>query len=560
MNLASVGTQHRKQTQDRDANQVEMSTAEVMVKYLAAAGVRHIFGFPGDPNLDLIEAARVEGFDMILARREGTAAFMAEAYGMLTGRPGVCMSTLGPGSTSLVNGVANAFGDKVPMIAISGYPSRKREPYFTHQMVDHHRLFAPITKWAVTITPDTAAIVMRKALRIAMAERPGPVHISTPNDVIGASAADCEVLLPPLEPCAAWTQVFKTSAAGSDPLRMLEEAKKPVVLAGISALRSGASTALTAFAEKTGCPVVVSPAAKGVFPEDHPYFASVVDMACNKVVWDFLGEADLLLLVGFDAVELIKDWKIKTPTIHIDSTPNTDQIYCAETEVIGSIPGILKSFTDAFHGQSKDREGDVRAHRKKLLDTFYSGRQNGKLNPTDVVDGINDVFPDGTIVTTDVGSHKLLVGQGCRMTQPGNFLMTNGLSSMGFSLPASMTAKMLRPDRAVVCTVGDGGFAMVESELRVASQHHLGIVVIVFCDNSLNRIEIKQKLLKKYPSTMTRFEPTDLVKLAESMECSGERVDTKEQLNRVLGEAAKGLDRPLVIEARIDPGQYDAQF
>jgi acetolactate synthase-1/2/3 large subunit len=446
------------------------------------------------------------------------------------------------------------------MIAISGYPSRKREPYFTHQMVDHHSLYSPITKWAVRITPETAATVMRKALRIAVAERPGPVHISTYNDVIGASAPDCEILLPPLAPNAEWTQVFSSNASATDPMRLLEEARKPVILAGISALRSGASAELKEFAEKTGCAVVVSPAAKGVFPEDHPYFASVVDMACNKVVWDFLGEADLLLLVGFDAVELIKDWRLETPTIHIDSTPNTDQIYTAEIEVIGHIPGILRSLTDAYRGQSKNREADVREHREKLLDTFYSGRQEGKLNPTDVVDGINDVFPVGTIVTTDVGSHKLLVGQGCRMTQPGNFLMTNGLSSMGFSLPASMTAKMLRPDQPVVCTVGDGGFAMVESELRVASQHHLGIVVIVFCDNSLNRIELKQKLLKKYPSTMTRFEPTDLVKLAESMECSGERVDTKEQLNAVLSKAVKGLDRPLVIEARIDPGQYEAQF
>jgi len=365
---------------------------------------------------------------------------------------------------------------------------------------------------------------------------------------------------PPLTPTAEWTQVFSSSAAASDPLRMLEEAKKPVVLAGISALRSGATEALQTFVEKTGCPVVVSPAAKGVFPEDHPYFASVVDMACNKVVWDFLSDSDLLLLVGFDAVELIKDWNLTVPTIHIDSTPNTDQIYYAEIEVVGNIPGILQSLTDAFCGESRAREGDVKRHRQTLLDTYYSGRQKGKLNPTDVIDSINDVFPVWTIVSTDVGSHKLLVGQGWRVTQPGSFLMTNGLSSMGFSLPASMTAKMLYPDRPVVCTVGDGGFAMVESELRLASQKGLGIVVIVFCDNSLNRIELKQQLLKKYPSTMTRFEPTDLVKLAESMECFGERVDTKGELDSVLSGAVKGLDRPLVIEARIDPGQYVAQF
>jgi acetolactate synthase-1/2/3 large subunit len=538
----------------------EMTTADVIVQHLAAAGVRHLFGYPGDPNLDLIEAARVEGFELFLNRREGTAAFMAEAYGMLTGRPGVCMSTLGPGSTALVNGVANAFGDRVPMLAISGYPTRRREPYFTHQMVDHHRLYAPITKWAVTINPQAAALIMRKALRVAMAERPGPVHISTNNDVIGAPADDHEVFLPPLRSDAEWTQVFRSGSAAKAPVQMLEEARKPVVLAGISALRSGATASLKQFAEKTGCPVVVSPASKGVFPEDHPYFASVVDMACNKVVWDFLGESDLLLLVGFDAVELIKDWRLEAPAIHIDSVPNTDQIYYAETEVVGHIPSILTDLTDSFRGESKAREEDVRRHRETLLDTYYAGRLEGKLNPTDVIDAINEVFPRNTIVSTDVGSHKLLVGQGWQATEPGGFLMTNGLSAMGFSLPASMTAKLLHRDRPVVCTVGDGGFAMVESELRLASQKGLGIVVVVFCDGSLNRIELKQLLLKKYPSTMTRFEPTDLVKLAESMECHGERVDTKADLDRVLNEAKKGLGQPLVVQANIDPAQYVAQF
>jgi acetolactate synthase-1/2/3 large subunit len=186
------------------------------------------------------------------------------------------------------------------------------------------------------------------------------------------------------------------------------------------------------------------------------------------------------------------------------------------------------------------------------------GRTAGKLNPTDVVDAINETSTSDTIVTTDVGSHKLLIGQGWRATRPNAFLMTNGLSSMGFSLPAAIVAKLLERDRPVVCTIGDGGFAMVQGELQLAAALRLGIAVVVFCDNSLNRIELKQ-MVKNYPSVLTRIESTDLVKLAESMDCDGVRVDDQAGLTRVLAGTAS-LERPLVIEARIDPAQYLSQF
>ena len=175
-----------------------LTTATVMAKYFAAARIPYLFGYPGDPNIELMEQCRREGLEFILACREGTGAFMADAFGQLTGMPGVCVSTLGPGSTSLVNGVANAFLDRTPMIAISGQMSTRLEPLFTHQYVDHGRLFAPITKWATHIVPEAAGSIMRKAFRIAMAERPGPVHITTAANVLAAEATDAEIRLPPL--------------------------------------------------------------------------------------------------------------------------------------------------------------------------------------------------------------------------------------------------------------------------------------------------------------------------------------------------------------------------
>jgi acetolactate synthase-1/2/3 large subunit len=528
--------------------------SEVIVEYLKAAGIGHVFGYPGDPNVELMEAARRAGMQFVLGRREGTAGLMAEAYGFLTGKPGVCMSTLGPGSSNMINAVANALLDRVPMIAISGQIEGRREATFTHQVLDHNRLFSPVSKWTAAIRPDTAATVMRKALRVAVAERPGPVHLTTGADVVGAVASDDSILMPPLQVRQS-LQVF--GAAGADPVRQLQAAKRPIVLAGISAQRAGAGPALARFAETVGCPVVVAPMAKGVLAEDHAYYASTLDMACNQYVWDFLGGADLLLCVGFDAVELIKPWSLKVPAIHVDSTPNTDQIVPAELELVGDIAQILDWLAAGCGSLARWREVEIAAHRAGLRAAYLEGRVAGRLNPSDVVDVVRAALPRDTIATTDVGSHKLLVGQGWTTYAPRTMLMTNGLSSMGYSLPAGIAAKLLHPDRPVVSFMGDGGFAMVQGELGLASALKLGLAVVVLCDNSLNRIEIKQAN-RNYPSWGTRIEPVDIARLAPAMGCDGAMVDSAGALQDAL--AQRSPTRPLVIGATIDPAQYTAQF
>jgi acetolactate synthase-1/2/3 large subunit len=536
----------------------KMTTASLMAQYLSRAGIRTIFGYPGGPNLEFMEQARREGLGFVLATREGTAAFMADAYGQLTGLPGVCMSTMGPGSTNLVNGVAAAFMDRTPMLAISGQINTARQPVFTHQNVDHIRLFSPITKWTTTLVPEAAGAIMRKAFRIATAERPGPVHITAAANVVTAEATDAEIRLPPLRMAAHATQMFIADAAETDPLQQFARARKPVILAGIAALRCEAGPSLKALAEHAGCPVVVSPKSKGILPEDHPYFAGTIDMACNQLIWSLLGDADLILAVGFDAVELIKDWKLTVPVLHMDTTPNTDQVYPADVEWVGYIPAMLDALRDSYNGQPRWEERSVKRHRDKLSESYYTGRVEGKLNPSDVIDAVQAVSRRDTIITTDVGSHKILVGQGWKAYEPRSVLMTNGLSAMGFSLPGAMVAKLVHRDRPVVCFTGDGGLAMVQGELRLAASLDLPLVVVVFCDDTLHRIEIKQTA-KKYPSWGTRFDPTDMVKLAESMSCYGERVETPERMQEVM-ERAFDLDRPLVVEARIDPAQYSAQF
>ena len=534
-----------------------MNTSQVIIRYLAAAGVRHIFGYPGDPSVEFLEAARREGLQFVLGSREGTAGLMAEAYGQLTGRPGVCLSTLGPGSTNLVNAVANAYLDRVPMVAISGQIERKREPYFTHQVVDHNRLFSPVSKWTAVVQPDTVGTVMRKALRIATAERPGPVHLTTPGDVVGAEASDNEIRLPPMR-ATRLPQVFCAAGIAADPVKQLKAARRPVILAGISAVWGDASAALVRFAESVGAPVVVAPMAKGVMPEDHPLFAGTLDMACNKYVWDFLKGADLLLAIGFDAVELIKPWPLTAPVLHIDTVANTDQIYRADLEIVGDIAHILDALAGASGALERWSAAEVAAHRGKLRDLYYAGRVEGHLNPTDVVDAVRAAMPRETLVSTDVGSHKLLVGQGWTTYSPRALLMTNGLSSMGFSLPAAIAIKLVHPERPVVCFTGDGGLAMVQAELRTAASLKLDPIVVVFCDNSLNRIELKQHA-RNYPIFGTRMDAGGIDMLARAMGCDGVNVQSAAALDQAL-RSPRAKDRPLVIAARIDPAQYEAQF
>ena len=540
-----------------DAVAAEASTAARLAGYLRAAGVRHVFGYPGESVIDFMEAARHQGIEVVSAVREGTAAFMAEAAAMVTGRPGACLSTLGPGSTAVLNGVASATLDRVPMLAVSGQIESSREQFFTHQVIDHDRLFAPVTKLALRLDPASADTVIRKALRTAVAERPGAVHLTVTADAWTVPAGPVPagpISLPPLAAAAGSVDVY----GDGDPLRVLRAARRPVILAGIAALRCAASPELVRLAELAGIPVVVSPMAKGTFPEDHPFFAGVLDMAGHRVVWDLLAGADLILAAGFDPVELISPWSVATPVLHLDTTPNTDQVYASAHELVGHVGAILGWLAAQWSGEPRWPEAEVAAHRARLREAWLAGRAEGRLNPSEVVTIAREAAAADTIVTTDVGSHKIMAGQAWQAAEPRSVLMTNGLSAMGFGVPAAIAAKLTCPDRPVLALVGDGGFAMAATEMRIASALGVPVTVVVFADGSLNRIELRQQLMG-YPPTGTRMDGMNLLALAEAMDCDGVRADSPAGLEKAL--AGFGTrDRSLIVQARIDTSQYEAQF
>ena len=542
MNAASV---------DEPLHQV----ADTVARFIRAAGVPRVYGYPGDPNVELIEALRRAGVDFVLARREATAAFMAEADGLLSGRPGVAVSTLGPGSTALVNGVANAFLDRAPMIAISGQVAAFQEGLLTHQVIDHGRLFAPITKYATRVDPRSVEATLRKAHRMATAERPGPVHLTTSSEALAAEAHGFAEV-PPHRPAAAVATVHGGEADAV--IRALEASRRPVALVGPAVVRAAATPPLRRLIEKLGVPVVVSPMAKGAVDELHPYFAGTLDMACGAVLGDLVESSDLIVAIGFDPAELIKPFPSGIPVLHIDAIENTDQVYAASLEVVGAISGVLDWLTDSVADGARWSEAQVKTIRTRVHDGMRAGAIKGRLNPSEVLDALVDATPESAIVTTDVGSHKLLIGQGWPSRIPRRFLVSNGLSAMGFALPAGIAARLLHPELPVIVTVGDGGFAMVQGELQVASSLGLDLLVVVLVDGSLNRIELKQ-LARGYASIGTRLEPGDITAIAGGMGCDTAVATNAGELERALS-APRSASRPLVIEARIDPTQYQAQF
>src|SRR6185369_3256615 len=372
----------------------------------------------------------------------------------------------------------------------------------------------------------SADTVIRKALRTAVAERPGAVHLTVTADAWSVPA-EGQVSLPPLGTAAVSVDVH----GDGDPVRTLSAARYPVILAGIAALRCAAGPELVRLAEQAGIPVVVSPMAKGVFPEDHPYFAGVLDMAGYRVLWDLLAGADLILAAGFDPVELISPWSLATPVLHLDTTPNTDQVYASACELTGHVGAILGWLSAQWAGEPRWAATEVAAHRARVHKAWLAGRAEGSLNPSDVVAIAREAAPAGTILTTDVGSHKIMAGQVWQALEPRSVLIPNGLSAMGFGVPAAIAARLTQPDRPVIA---------------------------LFADNSLNRIELRQQLMG-YPPTGTRMDGMDLVTLAEAMDCDGIRADTTATLEKAL-EGFAARSRPLIIEARVDPSQYETQF
>lgn len=533
-----------------------MSTiADVVARILAVNGVRRVFGLPGGEIAEIMAACRRLGVAFILTRHENAACIMASATGELTRRPGVVLATVGPGATNLVNGVANAFLERAPLLVISAQVANAVAPALPHQRIDLETLFRPITKWSHTLTGKDTADTVQRALDLAFEGRPGPVYLALPGDVARME----ERLLDPhpfryhLPPPVAPATADVDRAA-----QMISEARKPLALVGIGLDPVAARPALLRWLEATRIPVAVTPKAKGLVPEDHPLFvATCTGMAGDRLVSEMIRDADLLIGVGFDPTEAIRPFYVERPFVSVAEYGVAEPAFVPALELIGSVPDTLASLTAKPQVGNAWAPDAVIRFRQRLTASLTPAVDHTPLglSPARLFSRLRDLTPRNTILTVDTGAHKLLLGQVWRSYQPQTYLVSHGLSTMGQALPAALAAKLAHPDRAVVAVTGDGGLAMVLSELETASRLRLPILVVVVCDRSLHLIRLHQER-KGFQAAGVDFGPIDFAGIAPGLGCHGVRTLTWQEFDAAVTAGLTG-DRPTVIEVPVDPADYD---
>ena len=506
-------------------------------------------GHPGGEVIDLIEGFRQAGLEFVLTKHETSAAFMAEAMATLTGVPGACVATLGPGATNIVTGVAHAFLDRAPVIVLTGQLPVERYEIVTHQKLDLRALFAPITKWQARVTPATAATVTDRALRVSLSQRRGPVFLEVPSDVAGQDAPE-----PPVH------EIFPEPRGSIDEVRarraadMLRDAKRPVILVGLEAL--DASDALVRLAEAWSIPVIASPKAKGVIRDDHPLYLGTLEGLGSARLYDWIDGRDLVLMVGFDPVEFDRDWSASAPVIHIGPLPNDDRYYPSALDLAGPV----RQYLDALLGNAGIAEptaAEIASEMAAFHDSFRAfvrPRRNG-LTAQQVLAELRTALPEKALVSCDVGFNKGVASQCWPAYAPRTFFLSNGLSSMGYGLPAAIGLKLALPDLPVACILGDGGFAMSMAELETAARLGLALTVVVLADEALSQIRAGQER-KRIPTTGTTFGTLDYIALARAFGARGVDVTTVDECRRAFAEAG-GATGITLVAAHIDASGYD---
>jgi acetolactate synthase-1/2/3 large subunit len=533
------------------------SCSEILARTLRDAGVARMFGLPGGEILAFLEAARKVGIRFVLTRHEAVASLMADAAGQLSRQPAVCVSTLGPGAVNLTLGVANAFLDRSPMIAITATMAAGARPYATHQQLDLNAVYRPFTKATVTLDGTDTAATVRRLWRTALEPRFGPVHLALPSDV--ARQEDRQTGDPARERLSPDPLPPPDAAALDRIATEVARARRPIAILGLDLDPLTTPPAVRRFVETLGVPVFVTPKAKGILPEDHPqYYGVCGGLAADAVVLDFFGRADLLVGIGYDPVESDKLWHETMRLVSIGPVSIAANQYRPALEVTGDVVATLDALSARRFGPYDWSLPDERAFRAELEATLRpSTPPTHGLSPLEVTRCLRDLFPPDTIVTTDVGSIKLIVSQAWRTTEPLTFLESNGLSAMGYALPAAMAARLHAPDRPVLCTMGDGGFSMVFADLETCVRERLPFVTVVYNDSALSLIRVAQER-RGYADCGVRYGQVDFAAASAALGAWSRRVDTMEGLEAAVKEAMR-QDRPSVVEVTIDPTEYAAQ-
>lgn len=527
--------------------------AEVLARTLRRAGVDVMFGLPGGEILDFLEAARQVGIRFILTRHEATAAFMADVTGQILRRPGVCVSTLGPGAVNMTLGVANAYLDRSPLVAITASLATSSEPYATHQHLDLNAVYRPFTKHTVLLDGQDTEAKVRRALDESTTLRMGPVHIALPSDIGRSRSKESAAVAgdSPAETRTAPQAEIETVAAA------LSAARRPVLIVGLDVDPTTETAAVRAFVDRMGVPTFVTPKAKGIVSEEHPLFAAVcAGVAGDPVIVEFLESADLLFGVGFEPVESDKLWHQTCPLVAVGPVSIATRAFRPRAEAVGDLATTLSAIADRVRLTNGWNSDAVPLLRDRLHNVLRPATRPRGLSGYELTRALRALMPRDTILATDVGSIKSITTQAWEAYEPLTFFESNGLSAMGYSFPAAMAARLRFPSRPILCTIGDGGFGMTHAELETCVRENLHFITVVYNDNALSLIDVAQQN-RGYPTHGVKYGGVDFARVAAGFGVWSRRVETMEALEEAVGEGLR-IDGPVVIDAVVDPAEYVA--
>ena len=527
----------------------ERTTADLLVECLEQEGVKYIFGIPGEENLDLMNAIEKSSIQFITTMHEQGAAFMADVYGRLTGKTGVCLSTLGPGATNLVTGVADANLDGAPVLAITGQVATDRMHLTAHQYLDLEKVFEPITKRTKQILrPDTVPEIVRLAFKYAESEKPGAVHIDLPDNIAKMPAQGVPMRrVVPEKGIASYKSIERAA-------RRISRAKKPLILAGYSAVRDGAAQAITDFATELKIPVANTMMAKGIIPFDNPYSMWTIGIPQRDYINQIFDEADTIIGIGYDIVECFpRKWNPENnhKIIHIgNQAAHINKRYQPEVQVVGD---ISDSLYEILRRSERETEPVYALEIKKKIQADhdqYEFDDAFPMKPQRLLHDVRKVMGKDDILVSDVGAHKMWIARHYNCYQPNTCIISNGFASMGIAIPGAVAAKLVYPEKKVLAVTGDGGFMMNMQELETASRIGAGFVTLILNDSSYGLIKWKQ--MEHFGTTCyTDFTNPDFVKLAEVMGGKGYRVEKADDLMPMLEDAFR-QDKLALIDCRVD--------
>ena len=518
-----------------------MKASDLLVRCLETEGIEYIFGVPGEENADFMISLEQSGkVRFVLTRHEQGAAFMAEAYGRLTGQPAGCLGTLGPGATNLITGVADANMDRAPMLVLTGQGSTTRLHKESHQIMNVLEMFKPVTKWAATIRhADTIPEIVRKAIRIARTEKPGAVLIELPEDV-AKLASEAQ----PMKPIR-----FRRSVPDDKVVdrayELLRASRRPVVLAGNGCIRRRASKQLRIFCEQTRIGVLSTFMAKGAVDMDAPYCLYTIGLGTKDIPTLAIDDADLVIALGFDMVEYQpRLWNPKRDKriVHADFLPaEIDEHYHPEVELVGDLAHALWMLNERVRRDGAltldlDRQARVRERMSAELRAHAGDDTDGSIRPQKALWDVRQVLGPQDIVLSDVGAHKMWIARHYHCHEPNTCLIPNGFCSMGGALPGAIAASLVHPERRILAIAGDGGFLMNVQEMETAKRLGSRIVVMVWEDGGYGLIAWKQDN-EFHHHTDLSFGNPDWLTLAESFGWSGHYVSRSRELEGVLRRA-----------------------